>query len=106
MARRPSSALVTLEPNRSIEHLLPAGDRAFFYVITGGVTVAGRPVASGQIAWSDPVRGASASSDPVSSAKSPGEAAWNIRDPPLINTDGAVEMCAVASDASVRRVLR
>ena len=57
-----SGALITLEPNRSLEHLLPGADRAFFYVLSGEVTVAGRRVASGQIAWSDPVPGATASS--------------------------------------------
>jgi quercetin 2,3-dioxygenase len=50
-----SGALITLEPNRSLEHLLPGRDRAFFYVLEGEVTVAGRVAQAGQIAWSDPV---------------------------------------------------
>jgi len=53
--------LITLEPNRSFEHLLPGRDRAFFYVLSGEVTVAGRPVRAGQIAWSDPMPQATAS---------------------------------------------
>jgi quercetin 2,3-dioxygenase len=57
-----SGALITLEPNRSFEHLLPARDRAFLYVLSGEATVAGRRVRAGQIAWSDPVSGAVASS--------------------------------------------
>jgi hypothetical protein len=50
-----SGALITLEPNRSLEHLLPGSDRAFFYVLSGEVTVAGHAVQAGQIAWSNPV---------------------------------------------------
>lgn len=50
-----SATLITLEPGRSLEHLLPGRDRAFFYVPSGEVTVASRPVRAGQIAWSDPV---------------------------------------------------
>jgi quercetin 2,3-dioxygenase len=50
-----SGTLITLESNRSFEHLLPGRDRAFFYVLSGEVTVAGQPVRAGQIAWSDPV---------------------------------------------------
>ena len=53
-----TGTLITLEPGRSLEHLLPGRDRAFFYVLSGAVTVAGRPVRAGQIAWSDPVPGA------------------------------------------------
>lgn len=49
-----SGTLITLEPNRSLERLLPGRDRAFFYVLSGEVTVAGRAVRAGQIAWSDP----------------------------------------------------
>ncbi len=56
-----SAALITLEPNRTLEHLLPGNDRAFFYVLSGQVTVAGRIVGAGQIAWSDPVPPAAAS---------------------------------------------
>jgi quercetin 2,3-dioxygenase len=57
-----SGTLITLEPSRSLSHLLPGGDRAFCYVLSGEVTVAGRPVRAGQIAWSDPMPQAAASS--------------------------------------------
>jgi quercetin 2,3-dioxygenase len=57
-----SGALITLEPGRSLDHLLPGKDRAFFYVLTGRVTVAGHLVRAGQVAWSDPVPGATVSS--------------------------------------------
>ncbi len=50
-----SGDLITLEPSRSLEHLLPGRDRAFFYVLSGEVTVAGHAVQAGQIAWSNPV---------------------------------------------------
>ncbi|MGC5021252.1 pirin family protein [Micromonospora sp. DT47] len=53
-----SGAVITLEPNTRLDHVLPARDRAFFYVLSGRLTVAGRPVRAGQIAWSDPVPGA------------------------------------------------
>jgi quercetin 2,3-dioxygenase len=49
-----SAALISLEPNRRVEHLLPGRDRAFVYVLSGEVTVAGHAVRAGQIAWSDP----------------------------------------------------
>jgi quercetin 2,3-dioxygenase len=55
-------ALITLEPNRSYDHVLPARDRAFFYVLSGEVVVAGSVVHAGQVAWSDPVGGPTASS--------------------------------------------
>ena len=56
-----SGTLITLEPGRSLEHVLPARDRAIIYVLSREVTVGGRAAAAGQIAWSDPVpqRGAS-----------------------------------------------
>ncbi len=50
-----AGALITLEPNGRIEHLVPAADRAFFYVLSGGVTIDGHDLRAGQIAWSDPV---------------------------------------------------
>ena len=50
-----TGTLITLEPNRSLEHLLPGRDRAFFYVLSGEIAVAGHPVRAGRIAWSDPV---------------------------------------------------
>jgi quercetin 2,3-dioxygenase len=48
-------ALVTLEPGTTLDYPLPAGHRAFSYVLTGNVTIAGRPIRAGQTAWSDPV---------------------------------------------------
>lgn len=56
-----TGTLITFEPHRSFEHLLPGRDRAFVYVLTGAVTVAGRLVRAGQVAWSDPVPGATVS---------------------------------------------
>jgi redox-sensitive bicupin YhaK (pirin superfamily) len=50
-----SGSLITLEPNASLEHLLPAVDRAFFYVLAGEVMVDGHALRGGQIAWSDPI---------------------------------------------------
>jgi quercetin 2,3-dioxygenase len=50
-----NGAIVTLEPNASFKHELPGRDRAFFYVLSGEVTVAGRLILAGQIAWSEPV---------------------------------------------------
>ncbi|MEJ8661779.1 pirin family protein [Streptomyces sp. MS1.AVA.4] len=50
-----SGAVITLEPGRRLDHLLPGRDRAFVYVLSGRVTVAGRPVRAGEIAWSDPL---------------------------------------------------
>jgi redox-sensitive bicupin YhaK (pirin superfamily) len=47
--------VISLEPNGSLEHLLPAADRAFFYVLSGEVTITGQALRAGQIAWSDPV---------------------------------------------------
>jgi quercetin 2,3-dioxygenase len=56
-----SGTLITLEPNRSLEHLPLGRDRAFFHVLSGEVTVTGRAVRAGHIAWSDPVPQATAS---------------------------------------------
>jgi redox-sensitive bicupin YhaK (pirin superfamily) len=50
-----SGAMLTLEPGRTLEYQLPAADRAFFAVLSGPVTVAGRTVRTGQTAWSDPI---------------------------------------------------
>lgn len=47
--------ILTLEPNRSHEHMLPGHDRAFFYVLSGELIVGGRVVRAGQVAWSDPL---------------------------------------------------
>jgi quercetin 2,3-dioxygenase len=57
-----SAAIITLEPSRRLDHVLPGRDRAFLYVLSGQVTIAGRTVTAGQIAWSDPVPGTQASS--------------------------------------------
>jgi redox-sensitive bicupin YhaK (pirin superfamily) len=48
-----TGALVTLEPGTSVRYA-PGHHRAFAYVLAGAATIAGRPVAEGQIAWSDP----------------------------------------------------
>jgi quercetin 2,3-dioxygenase len=56
-----TGTLITLEPNRSLEHRLPGHDRAFFHVLSGEMTVAGRAVQPGQTGWSDPVPQATAS---------------------------------------------
>jgi quercetin 2,3-dioxygenase len=57
-----SAAIITLEPGRRLDHVLPGRDRAFGYVLAGVVTIAGRTVTAGQTAWSDPVPGAQATS--------------------------------------------
>jgi len=49
-----NGAMVTLDPHTSYAHELPGRDRAFFYVLSGDVVVAGRVVRAGQIAWSEP----------------------------------------------------
>ena len=56
-----SGTLITLEPNGRLEHLVPASDRAFFYVMSGAVTIDGHGLREGQIAWSDPVQQADVS---------------------------------------------
>jgi redox-sensitive bicupin YhaK (pirin superfamily) len=45
---------VTVEPGSAVTHRLPAADRAFLYVLAGRLTAAGRPLRTGQVAWSDP----------------------------------------------------
>lgn len=50
-----SGSILTLEPDRSHEHMLPGHDRVFFYVLSGEVIVGGRVVRAGQVAWSDPL---------------------------------------------------
>jgi quercetin 2,3-dioxygenase len=50
-----SAAVITMEPNREYRHGLLGRDRAFAYVLDGQVTIAGRNVTAGQIAWSDPL---------------------------------------------------
>ncbi|MBV8297894.1 MAG: pirin family protein [Acidimicrobiia bacterium] len=56
-----TGAIVTLDPNRRIEHALPARDRAFFYVLSGEVAVGGRAIHTGQVAWSEPLADAATS---------------------------------------------
>ncbi|GAB2627508.1 hypothetical protein Aab01nite_80970 [Paractinoplanes abujensis] len=48
---------MTLEPNRTLRHALPAHDRAFFAVLRGSAAVAGRTLTAGQTGWSDPLPG-------------------------------------------------
>ena len=43
-----SGTLITLEPNARLEHLMPAADRAFFYVLSGEVTIDGRDLRAGR----------------------------------------------------------
>ena len=50
-------AILTLDPGAATSYVLPADHRAFAYVVAGKVTVAGRRVLAGQIAWSDPGSG-------------------------------------------------
>ncbi|MFD4790137.1 pirin family protein [Streptomyces sp. NPDC058459] len=52
-----SGSLITLEPGRSLDHVVPGRDRAFFSVLSGAVNIAGRSVTTGHTAWSDPVPG-------------------------------------------------
>ena len=52
--------IVTLDPGATLDYDIPASHRAFAYVLEGTVTIGGRRVRAGQVAWSDPVpRGAS-----------------------------------------------
>jgi redox-sensitive bicupin YhaK (pirin superfamily) len=50
-------AIVSLDPGASAGYPLPASHRAFAYVLSGEVSIAGRPVRAGQTAWSDPADG-------------------------------------------------
>jgi quercetin 2,3-dioxygenase len=56
-----SGTLITLEPDRRIDHLLAGADRAFFSVLSGEVTIAGKGARAGDTAWSDPVPDATVS---------------------------------------------
>jgi len=58
-------SILTLEPSSSTTHQLPGDHRAFFFVLDGDVTIGGRRVREGEIAWSDPVPGRPASSSLV-----------------------------------------
>jgi redox-sensitive bicupin YhaK (pirin superfamily) len=53
-------AFITLESGAAISYALPATHRAFFLVLDGTASVAGRSVQEGQVAWSDPAPGTSA----------------------------------------------
>jgi redox-sensitive bicupin YhaK (pirin superfamily) len=53
-----TAAILTLEPGRTLDHVLPAHDRAFLSVLAGQVAIAGRVLHQGQTAWSDPAGGA------------------------------------------------
>jgi redox-sensitive bicupin YhaK (pirin superfamily) len=54
--------MLTLEPSTSLDYTLPAAHRAFVYVLSGAVTVAGRQVTAGRTAWSEPAEGGSGDS--------------------------------------------
>jgi quercetin 2,3-dioxygenase len=43
-----SGAIITLDPGRRLDHLLPGRDRAFLYGPAGDVTIAGRVVTAGR----------------------------------------------------------
>ena len=63
-----SGAVVTVEPGKSLDYAIPALDRAFLYVLSGAIDIAGRHVTAGQVAWSEPMRGADTSSICLSAA--------------------------------------
>lgn len=48
-------AIVSLDPGASARYSLPASHRAFAYVLSGQIGIAGRLVRAGQTAWSDPL---------------------------------------------------
>jgi redox-sensitive bicupin YhaK (pirin superfamily) len=48
---------ITLDPGSGYVAPIPAGFRAFAYVLAGPVVLAGRAVGTGEVAWSDPVSG-------------------------------------------------
>ncbi|GAB2901185.1 pirin family protein [Streptomyces mayteni] len=47
--------VITLDPRAEYRQVLDGSERSFVYVIAGCLTVAGRTVRAGEIAWSDPV---------------------------------------------------
>jgi hypothetical protein len=53
-APRILALVIRLEPGRAHAQVLPADHRAFAYLLDGKATIGGRPVAAGQVAWSDP----------------------------------------------------
>ncbi|GIH17940.1 pirin family protein [Rugosimonospora africana] len=83
--------LLTLDPATRYAQLLPADHRAFCYVLSGRVTVAGRHLKAGQIAWSDPV----AWSDPAVCS-----------DPVAVNPDAtSLALATPAGDERTRLML-
>ena len=48
-------AIVSLDPGATAEYGVPASHRAFAYVLSGAVSIAGRVLRAGQTAWSDPL---------------------------------------------------
>jgi quercetin 2,3-dioxygenase len=66
------AVMISLDPGASVTYALPASHRAFAYVLSGSVKIAGQLVLAGQTAWSDPARAqarTSAGSDPGSTLK-------------------------------------
>ncbi len=61
-----NGAIVTIEPNTTIDYSLPANHRAFAYVLDGQLTIGGTACREGQIAWSDPTSKAIGISAPSS----------------------------------------
>ena len=49
-------SVITLDPGSQVDFDVPSKHRAFLYVLDGAATIAGKSVADGQIAWSDPSR--------------------------------------------------
>ncbi|WBB60215.1 pirin family protein [Streptomyces sp. WMMC500] len=47
--------VITLDPRTEYRQILDGSERSFAYVIAGCLTVGGRTVRAGEIAWSDPV---------------------------------------------------
>ncbi|MBX7266387.1 pirin family protein [Micromonospora sp. Llam7] len=47
--------MITLDPRTDYRQLLAGDERAFAYVLSGRLTIGGRGVRAGQVAWSDPV---------------------------------------------------
>jgi redox-sensitive bicupin YhaK (pirin superfamily) len=61
---------IAIEPGAAFTQRLPAHDRAFLYVLSGRVRAAGRTLAAGDVAWSDPVRAAHAGTGQSSTGQS------------------------------------
>jgi redox-sensitive bicupin YhaK (pirin superfamily) len=61
---------IAIEPGAAFTQRLPARDRAFLYVLSGRVRAAGRTLAAGDVAWSDPVRAAQFSTQQSSTQQS------------------------------------